>query len=59
MATSEVKEEQKVYVRLPWNYDKGKHILSWALSHFPKDETKIFPTVIVPEGMNFPQHGDW
>ncbi|XP_078175362.1 uncharacterized protein LOC144569036 [Carex rostrata] len=47
MATAEVKEEQEVYVWLPLFYDEGKHILSWALSHFPNDETKIVVTVIV------------
>ncbi|XP_078153144.1 U-box domain-containing protein 33-like [Carex rostrata] len=46
MATAEVKEEQKVYVLLPRDFNKGKHILSWTLSHFPKDKTKIVATFI-------------
>ncbi|XP_078156088.1 U-box domain-containing protein 36-like [Carex rostrata] len=57
MATTEVKEEQQVYVCLPPNYDEGKDILSWALNHFSKDETKIVATLIsTEEAMNFPQN---
>ena len=57
MATTEAKEEQQVYVCLPPNYGEGKDILSWALNHFPKDETKIVATLIsTEEATNFPQN---
>ncbi|KAJ4773985.1 U-box domain-containing protein kinase family protein [Rhynchospora pubera] len=55
MATSEVKE-QKVYVCLPPNYIEGKHILSWALSQFPKDETTIVISLIFTAAKNFPDN---
>ena len=55
IATAEVpKEEQKVYVCLPPTYDEGKHILSWALTHFQKDQTKFIATSIIPTYYNCP-----